>query len=316
MHWIELVLGLIAMLLGAKWLVDGTVRLSHRLGFSEFIVSVVVIGIGTCTPELFVSVISGARDLGTLVLSNNVASNIINIFGVLGIGALISPIIVGGERHTSDVVFMLIASVALTVLVMFGTIGFWGGMALFGILFAYLWHARRESGNNRMPPARRAVSIKGARDGAIWKMLILIIIGILAIYVGSEVFINSLDFIADAYDLDQTISGILIVGPGTAIPELLVTIIAALRRRPQIAVGNIVGSNLMNIVLVISTGAVIIDLPVSAHIAYFDIWVMGAATLIMCYDVLVRGKISRATGAMYIGLLALYLWAAVVVPLA
>lgn len=312
-QWLYLVLGLAGMLFGAKWLVDGCVRLCRRFGFSEFVVSVIVIGIGTCLPELFVSFISGARDLGTLVISNNVGSNIINIWGILGIGAMLWPISMSGrrqsasDRHLADLAFMCAASVALAVMVWLGTIGRIEGLILFGILFAYLWYVRQRGTGENHPAANLRLTV----SRAVWRMMLLIIIGILALYVGSEVFMDALQKIADGH-LDQTMMGILIVAPATAVPELLVTIIAAFRRRPQIAVGNIIGSNFMNIVLVISTGALIIDLPVTPHIANFDIVVMLAATAMLCFDLLYWKKISRAKGALYLLLLAAYLYVAVV----
>jgi cation:H+ antiporter len=311
MQWIYLFIGLAGMLVGAKWLVDGCVRLSRRFGFSEFVVSVIIIGIGTCLPELFVSFISGARDLGTLVISNNVGSNIINIWGILGIGALISPIALSGRRHLAELIFLGGASIVAAVMIWTGTIGRVEGLILFAILFAYLWYARIEWKGQAPKEIRPGVAAGIADSRFVWKILLLIIIGILALYAGSELFMDALETIAAANNLDQTMMGILIVAPGTAVPELLVTIIAAFRRKPEIAVGNIIGSNFMNIVLVIATGAVIIDLPVTAAISNFHIWVMLAATAMLCFDLLYWQKLSRAKGVLYLMLLAAYLSAAV-----
>ena len=123
--------------------------------------------------------------------------------------------------------------------------------------------------------------------------------------------LDALNSVANANHLDQTQAGILIVGPGTSVPELIVTILAAVRRRPYIAVGNIIGSNLMNLSLVIPIGAILIDLPVTHHIARFDVWVMVISTVVPYYHLLFRNGISRITGVFFVSLLALYMYAAV-----
>lgn len=307
MQWIYLAVGLAGMLLGAKWLVDGCVRLSRRFGFSEFVVSVIIIGMGTSLPELFVSLFGGARDLGGLILSTNIASNVINIWGVLGVGALISPILIMSVRkHLAELVFMSAASIVLAVFVWTGGVGRLEGVALFAILFGYLWYARVRPRIDGAPLMERS-----ADNILVWKIIILIVIGILALYFGSDIFIDSVQKVAAMNSLDQTMAGILIVAPATATPEFLVTVIAAFKRRPEIAVGNIIGSNFMNIVLVIAAGALIVDLPVSKHVARLDIIVMLFATAMLCFDLLYWKKLTRFRGALYLVLLSLYLWASV-----
>jgi len=294
------------MLFGAKWLVDGCVRLSREFGISEFIVSVIIIGIGTSLPELFVSVISGSRDLGTLVISNNVASNIINILGILGIGALIYPIILRGRDHLSDIVFLCAASFMLAIFIWTGGMIYRiEGVLLFAILFIYLFWVWKNQHNFKSP-----VSEKNTK-GSSYKMFLLITIGIIMLWVGSEMFMDSIEDISRIYKINQVLAGVLLVGPATAIPELIVTIIAAIRRRAAIAVGNIIGSCFMNIVLVISTGAIIINLAAPPVISYFHIPFMLFATFVLCFDLFVHGKISRIKGAIYLLLLGLYLYLSV-----
>ncbi|MCL2369412.1 MAG: hypothetical protein FWC83_01930, partial [Alphaproteobacteria bacterium] len=144
-----------------------------------------------------------------------------------------------------------------------------------------------------------------------YKILILIISGIIMLWAGSEMFMDSVEKVAKIYNINQVLTGVLLVGPATAIPELIVTIIAALRRRAAIAVGNIIGSCFMNIVLVISTGAMLINLPAPHSILYFHIPVMLFATAILCFDLFYNGKISRGKGVIYLILLSLYLYFAV-----
>ena len=349
------------MLIGGDWLVRGTVGISRRLGLSEFIIAVVIIGIGTSTPELFVSIISDNRDLGTLVISNNISSNIVDIWGVIGIGAFLSPIILNGRRHMADFIFVWVATLVMTVMCMFSVIGWIDAIILYGIFAAYLWYAIKnvkekpaqldggtsdaaavyESGsriNYRPIFGERMVPYKGIPapiggqasvirrhydflyDNALFRffqhsvpgLIFLTLLGIGLVYQGSEVFMDALQIIARMDHLDQTLAGILIVGPGTSMPELIVTILAAIRRRPQIAIGNILGSNLMNIALVVPTGAILMDLPLTKHLSHFDVWAMVLALAMLTLNLFVWKRISRWTSVLYMSLLVIYMYWAVV----
>jgi cation:H+ antiporter len=313
MHWVYLFLGLAAMLVGADWLVRGCVRFCRRYGISEFIVSAIVVGIGTSMPELLVSFISGARGLGALVISNSIASNIVNIWGVIGIGALVTPIAVRDKRsRLSDLIFLGVATAAVSIMIWLGEFGFFNSLILLAILGAYLWHGYSCAVADKDAARMRKHPYEVLKNAHIWHVLILIAAGILGMYLGSEVFMDSLEAVASANRLDQTMVGILIVAPGTAVPELMVTIMAALKRHPQIAIGNIIGSNFMNLALVIPAGAIMARLPVSAHIAKFDTWVMIAATVMLFFDLLHRRSLSRWHGVLYLMLLGAYMWLAVV----
>lgn len=296
------------MLLGANWLVRGCTSLAQRFGVSEFIVSFLIIGIGTSLPELMVAILGGARDMGTLVLANTVSSNIFNTLGILGIGALLYPITLQGRKYISDMIFMCLAGVVLTIMIFTGPIGFWKGFILLGIFAAYLICSWRNQQSHMRPPKRAIYSSL--------KTLLLIFSGIFAIVFAGDYFMNALQLVIADYYLSQTLAGILIVAPGTSIPELLVTIIASFRRQPQIAVGNIIGSNFVNIVLIVAVGALISDLDVSAHLKYLDIWVMLGAFALLSFNLLGRhrgGGIDRKWGVIYVTLCAIALVVAIMV---
>ncbi|MCL2331345.1 MAG: hypothetical protein FWC61_02255 [Proteobacteria bacterium] len=332
MQWVYLSIGLLGMLAGANWLVRGCVAFARRMRVSEFVVSVIIIGIGTSLPELMVSLISGTRDLGALVVSNNIGSNIINILGILGLGAILRPIVLSGKKHLGDLFFLGLASVVFAVMVWTAPITQTDGVMLLLILAAYfIWewmrdHSKKRALSDKRKPAKPAARAPekawearifrfATADGTkrLMTILLMILAGVAALYACSEIFMNALEKISKANNLSQTMAGILIVAPGTAVPELLVTVIAAIRVRPEIAIGNIIGSNLMNIVLVVAFGAIVADLPVPARLANFDIWVMLGAAALLYFNLLYHRRLSRATGALYLTLLAAYLWAAVVI---
>ncbi|MCL2748791.1 MAG: sodium:calcium antiporter [Alphaproteobacteria bacterium] len=358
MNWAHLFFGAILMLIGGDWLVRGTVGISRRLGLSEFIIAVVIIGIGTSTPELFVSIISDNRDLGTLVISNNISSNIVDIWGVIGIGAFLSPIILNGRKHLTDFIFLWVATAIMTIMCMFRVIGWVDGIILYSIFAAYLVYAimnakekpAKIDGQDGLDGAvyksgsrinyspifgnRVNTAIKGKKnltigyvsairqhydflyDNALFRffqysipgLISLTLLGIGLVYFGSEIFMNALQIVSRMNHLDQTLAGILIVGPGTSMPELIVTIIAAIRRRPQIAIGNILGSNLMNIALVVPTAAIFMDLPVTKHISHLDVWAMVAALVMLTLNLFAWKRISRWTSVLYMSLLVVYMY--------
>ncbi len=305
-QWIILFSTLLGMLLGANWLVRGCTSLARRFGVSEFIISFLIIGIGTSLPELMVAILGGARDMGALVLANTVSSNIFNTLGILGIGALLYPIVLQGRKHIGDMIFMFAAGILLTVMIFIGPIGFWQGLILLRLFAVYLiwsWLYRR----SHTPPRRAPYSSI--------KTLLLIISGIFAIVFAGDYFMNALQLIITNYHISQTLAGILIVAPGTSVPELLITIIASFHRRPQIAIGNIIGSNFVNIVLIVSVGALISDLQITHHMKYLDIWVMLLAFGLLGFNLLRRhhSGLDRKWGAIYLILCGIALTAAIIV---
>jgi cation:H+ antiporter len=244
--------------------------------------------------------------MGTLTLSNNIASNIVNILWILGLGALVAPIAMQGRRHLADLAFLGAASVALAVMIWTdGAVGRADGIILASMFAAYLAYSASVIKSADAPDAR------AKHNGRIGLALASVAAGIAMLYFGSDGFIGALESVISNYGISQTLAGILIVAPGTSVPELLVTIFAALKGRPQIAVGNIIGSNFVNITLVTAAGAILTDLPASRHIMNFDIWVMLGATLLLGFNLLYNRRLSRLIGAIYLLLLAAYLCAAV-----
>ncbi|MDR2685557.1 MAG: hypothetical protein LBB23_02160 [Rickettsiales bacterium] len=306
MHWVYLILSLSAMMIGANWLVRGCIAIAHRLRVSEFIISVVIIGIGTSLPELLISIISGVRHMGELVITTNIVANIFNVFFVLGLGALIHPIIMDGRKHLTDLIFICVVSIVAAIMLFFPPIGKAEAAILLALFAAYMILKYKMQNNKSSPEL----------SGQSWKItasFALVIAGIAATYFSSIYFMNALEIVSDMNELNETLAGILIVAPGTSTPELLITLTAAIHRRPQIAIGNIIGSNLMHIMLIISAGALVADLGVNEHIQSLDIWVMLLSVAALMFSLLYNRKISRMGGVIYLGIFALYIAAALAI---
>jgi cation:H+ antiporter len=296
-----LILALLAMLWGADMLVNGCVRLSRRIHLSPFFVSVIIIGVGTSLPELIISIISAAGGNGTLAVSNTIGSNIVNILGILGIGALIYPIAANYRAHKMDLAFVWLASVGLMYTIADGTVSRGDGIMLLLIFIAYVLFSMRE--HKYTPPAAHRHSEK---MHLFYKIAVPIVFGIALLYFGSDYFMRSLESIAKNLGMNSTLAGILIVAPGTSAPELLITIMAAIRRQAGVALGNILGSNMANIVIVVATGALIAPLAVSPHLLHIDIWIMLGALMLLSVMMRFFGKISRTVGIVFLCILGAY----------
>lgn len=297
MNWIILFIGLTVMIFGADWLIRGCVLLARKIGISEFLVSFFIIGIGTSMPELIVSIVSSINNQDGLVIGNTVASNIINILGILGIGAIIYPIKSDTDKRKLDIWFLILANILMIIMAFTNMdITRTEGFILLAIFITYFILQKKQ---NRTKNTKHF-------DIDNKKIIIPIIIGLIAIYFGGKYFLDSLNAIIITNHINETIAGLLILAPATSAPELLVTIIAAFGRRGGIALGNIMGSCLANICLVIASSAIIGSLGVSMHILSLDIWVMLFATLLMCWQIIKFRTISRLSGFIYLALLGIY----------
>lgn len=300
MQWIGLIFSLFAMGLGADWLVRGCTKLAQKIGVSEFIVSIIVIGIGTTAPEIIVSIISAANGYGELAVGNAISSNIFRILGVLGMGLLLQPMNTGGHKRKIDIYFMFMATIAMMWACADGMINRLDGFVLFGIFVAYLASYIIK---NRTAPYRKIhfANINMSHT------IIPIITGIMILYFSSNYFMEILLEIVDKYNISTRMAGILIVAPGTSAPEIIITIIAALRKRASIILGNILGSNIANICLAIAGAAMVAPLPALDFLG-FEVWVMVAVTAVFCWQMLHRRRLGRLTGTLYLITLGIFFW--------
>jgi cation:H+ antiporter len=297
MSWIIVIISLAAMGLGADWLVNSCTGLARRIGVSEFMVSVVLIGIGTTEPEIIVSLIYGAKGMGTMVVSSAIASNVFRILGVFGLGALLHPMITGGAKRKLDLYFILLAGIVLAWTIADGVASAFDGMVLFAVFVAYAV----AHGVKSIPDAHKI----HPENIHLSKTIPVIAGSMAALYLGSHHFVNALTEIAANYGLSERMVATLIVAPGTSAPEILVTIIAAMRKRAGIILGNILGANMANICLAVAAAAQIAPLAVAGEVARVDVWILMGITALFCWQMLHFRRLGRWTGALYISLMGL-----------
>lgn len=291
------VAGLVLLILGAEGLVRGASRLATRLGMSPLIIGLTVVAFGTSSPELAVSLKAAIDGQAGIAMGNVVGSNIFNVLFILGISALIVPLTVAQQLVRFDIPLMIGLSVLVLVLVLDGAVGRLDGLLLVVGLAAYVAFLYVQ--NRRGPPQEA-----NAGDAApLWPNLALVVGGLGLLVLGSRWFVEGAVAFAQALGVSEQVIGLTIIAAGTSLPEVATSIIAAVRGERDIAVGNVVGSNVFNILGVLGLTGLLAPsgIAVSAAMAGFDIPVMIAVALACLPICFTGGAISRWEGAVLLG---------------
>jgi cation:H+ antiporter len=306
--------GMAALVLGANVLVRGASKLALSLGISPLVVGLTVVAFGTSAPEMAVSVgavLSGRTDIA---VGNVVGSNVLNILFILGVSALIIPLVVNVQLIRQEVPIMIGASVLLLVLALDGRLGWTDGAMMFGLMIAYtsflIVQSRRETREAQAEyddEVRPAVA--GAWDDRWTVQCLLILAGFGLLVVGSNWLVDASVTFARALGVSDVVIGLTVVAFGTSLPEVAASIAAALKGERDIAVGNVVGSNVFNILGCLGISALVAansGLEVVPSVITFDMWVMIAVALV-CLPIFVSGReIARWEGGVLVGFYIAY----------
>ncbi len=308
-----LILGLVLLVGAGDALVRGAVALSMQLGISAFIISATVVAFGTSAPELLISVEAALEDAPGLALGNVVGSNIANVLLVLGVPALIVPIAGCGSGAHRNLYLMLAATALFTGLVLGGTLFWWGGLALISVAVFLIWDSVRVGLAARNGPNDGALEELAELEDvdpymARWKVLLLIGVGVVGLPLGAGFLIEGARGIARDFGVSEAVIGLTVVAIGTSLPELATTVMAALRRQADVAIGNVIGSNIFNITAVIGAAALVSPLAVPEEIISRDLWCMIGASILLTPIVLMCRRISRLTGGAFLLLYGGYIY--------
>lgn len=311
--WLLLTFGLTLLVVGGELLVRGSVRLAGLARVSPLLIGLTVVAFGTSAPELAVSIQASWSGEPDIALGNIVGSNIANILLVLGLSACIAPLVVSSQLVRFDVPLMILASVAMWALAWDGLLDRWNGVLLFGSLLIYLvWSiraSRREGELVQEQFAKQFQPPPRARGVDLLTSLALVIAGLGLLTLGSSWLVEGAVNIATWFGVSQLVIGLTIVAIGTSLPELVTSIIAVFHGERDLAVGNLVGSNLFNILCVAGLTAIVVPggIPVSAEAFRFDLPIM-IAVAITCFPVFWTGhRIDRWEGALLFGYYMVYL---------
>lgn len=305
-----LLAGLLMILFGANWLVDGSSSIAKRFGISEFVIGLTIVGIGTSTPEMVVSFLSSIQGKADMAIGNIVGSNIFNTMMILGVTALISPLTITAGNLKKDIPLNIIVTVILIILGMNLTIFGHGadqlsridGAILLGIFAWYLWSSFKED----TPDAEDEEGIKEYSNAI---SILLVIAGLASLIIGGRLFVNSATELAKMFGVSDKFIAITVMAAGTSMPELATCVVAALKGRGQLALGNILGSNISNILLILGGSALINPLSFSG-MTYVDLGaVLISSIFILASAYLFKKKsLDRFEGIILILMEVAYMW--------
>jgi cation:H+ antiporter len=301
---LQFVAGLVALYYGADWLVRGAGRLARRFGVSALIVGLTVVAFGTSAPELVVSGFAAGRGQGDVAVGNVIGSNIFNVLAILGATALIFPIMVQSSLVRRELPIMLGASLLLPLVVLDGSLSRLDGFMLLAAFATYLglmiWLARKGSAEIALLASVDDDLIGGdEQEGApLGRNIMLIAAGLVTLVAGARLLVDSSVFFARAAGLSELVIGLTIVAAGTSLPELATSAVAALRREADIAIGNVIGSNIFNMLAVLGIASSITPIPFDAALFRFELPVMVAGSVALLPLALTRGRLERWEGAL------------------
>jgi len=311
--YILLIAGFVLLIKGAGYFVDGASAIAGKLHVSPLIVGLTIVSLGTSAPEAVVSIIAALEDNGDMVIGNVLGSNIINISLMLGVTALISPMIIERETQTREIPFSLAAAVLLIIFMSdrfllsaeSSEIGRLDGVLLLAGIVLFLYYifvkARRTKEATLDDEAK-----KSGNDSSWFKNIALFVIGLAGIIFGGNLVVDSASTIALSLGMSQALVGLTIVAIGTSLPELTTSISAARKGEAGMALGNLIGSNIFNILFVLGISAVISPLSVSDSL-FADVWILIAISVILLILALWKGRLSRLGGGVLAALYLVYL---------
>jgi cation:H+ antiporter len=302
--YLYLLVGLVGLFFGGEALVRGSVGIARRMAIPPLLIGLTVVGFGTSTPELLVSVDAAWRGVPDIAVGNIVGSNIANILLIIGLSALVWPIKVLGATLRRDTAVMMAATLVLVPIFVMEQMGRVWGVILVTGLIAYLTWAYRQPGDIEAEDVE-VPAPSSALVSTLW-----VIGGLVALMVGARFLVDGAVSIAGGYGISEAFIGLTIVAIGTSLPELATSLIAALRRQSEIAIGNIVGSNIFNVLGILGVTAMVAPISVASRFLTFDLPIMIAVSAMLTALLLTRPVIGRGTGLALLAGYVAYVWSA------
>lgn len=324
-----LVLGVIIVLKGADWLTDGAVNIATRFGVSQMVIGLTIVAMGTSMPEFCVSMVSALKGTPDLAVGNVVGSNTLNTLLIVGCSALVAPIMVKRSSVKRDIPFAVVASLLMLLFCLDGAIGrvdaavFFAGFCLF--MFVTLKYAKTteehaatvatmgaamataaaastsvsEASTSQSSASESSTSQPSAPEASVASMLkavVMLVVGLLCLIAGSNMFVDNASFVASSLGVSDAVIGLTIVAGGTSLPELATSMVSAKKGNSDIAIGNVIGSNVFNILMIIGITGLVKPMHI-AGITTLDLIMMLASMLLMWFFCRTTYKVKRWEGA-------------------
>lgn len=305
-HIILIIIGFLLLMKGADYLVNGSSSIAKKFHISEIVIGLTIVSIGTSMPELFISVTSALEGRSSLTIGNVIGSNISNLFLVLGVSAILKEIPLKKETKLIEIPMCLFITIIFVTVCNIGyTITRAEGIYLI-ILFAFfiLYTFIMSKETKKDEEENEKINVKQS----IFKSIFYIILGIIGLRIGGDLTVNNAVKIAESLNLSDKIISITILAIGTSLPELVTSITADLKNESDIAIGNILGSNIFNMLLIIGISAIIRPLEYDVAYNYDMVFMMGGTILLWLFSIIhPKGKINKAKGFVYLSLYAAYM---------
>lgn len=307
MEYIILIVSLVGIVFGADFLVAGAVSIARKFKVSDFVIGAAIVGVGTSMPELVVSFIGAVNGNADVAIGNVVGSNIFNVLGILGLTAVLFPVAVDKKNMRFEIPLCIGVSVLLTLLVFNffngaeATIGRSDGVILLLLFAFFMWYSFRR--DRKDAPVEEA----SQEDGTpLWKAILKVAGGLALLITSCDFFVDNAVLIAKSFGVNDAFISLTLIACGTSLPELAASLAAAVKKNTQLALGNIVGSNIFNITLILGLSSQVMPLT-SSGITIIDYLVMiGASVLPLIFGF--RGKIGRIGGAFMFMCFVAYNW--------
>lgn len=306
MDLLYVAVGLVLLVLAGDALVRGAVNFSLRLGIPPLIVGLTIVAFGTSAPELLVSVRAILDGLPGIALGNVVGSNIANVLLVLGIPAIISTIHSSELGVSRGFITMLAATALFIALCFFGPITWWHAGILLAALALMILDNIHSARNHRNAVKDEEVLEDADPSTPWWKIIVFLSIGLIGLPVGADLLVDGSADIARVFGISETVIGLTLVAVGTSLPELATSVIAAFKKQADVAMGNVIGSNVFNLLGIIGVAGFVGPIPVPASMLYSDLWVMAATSAMLIPFILVRMNITRPVGIAFVAAYTTY----------
>ena len=305
LNFIFLIGGTALIIFSAGWLVDGASAIAKKFGINDLVIGLTIIAFGTSAPELTVNIFSALKGSTDIAVGNVLGSNISNIFLIIGIAAVIYPIHIQNNTKWKEIPFSLLAVVVLGILAndmhingeLKNIISRSDGFILlsFLILFLIYTFGMAKKGNSQIETEGKI------KPMSIWKSLLLVIVGLFGLYIGGKYLVDGAVNIAKLLGMSERVIGLTIIAVGTSLPELATSIVAARKKKPDLIIGNIIGSNIFNIFFILGTTASISPLPFNSHLN-FDLTITVFASILLFLTTMTLGKkvIVRTEGIIFL----------------
>ena len=294
---VQFLMGGLLLFLGADYLIKSSKAIAEKFSIPKIVVGISLVAFGTSLPELIVSITATLRGESGIVIGNIIGSNIANIGLILGIGSIISPLCYSFSKLKVDIYFLMVITMLPILSIRFDWMNFYTGMTYISILFLYCYY---------LVNSDHEVDI--IEDSSSQNVVLFVIIGILGLGFGSHFFVEGAIGLAEFFGIPSIIIGMTIVAIGTSLPELAITLVAIKKDEASLAIGNIIGSNIMNIVAVLGISFMINDISITFTSINSQLFIMGLLTVLLFFALYFKDKLSRGIGVIFLGIYVIFIF--------